>query len=396
MLTNGLVRSRGHSWCVQLTPYGDGWMCRFRTILLSVLVVSITCSATRFAAAQRDVAVKSIENEAAQDGSQNLFAIIGRVARPGVYQAPLSEPYLVDLVENAGGFSADANGYLRIIRHGLSGVEAIYAKGRDFQLRRGDVVVAVRKTELAIRPRSVRQSSATMNDVAGNVPSSTHVQLAFVNLTDRPIVLRMRRENATVGRILELLGHSPKLAQTVRVIAPVETAHFTLASQQLVSESVLVFDRAVIRQDRLPDLPTGIVNDTRAQLAASSANYSGSMSKTAHATQQPSPLATAGDLPPSDVPLPLDIDLPKQLQDEDPQFAQNDLLIPPVQTAELPTTIRIQELPAALLSLLLPLLWWSSTASRLVPSTRSPGLKGLEPRLTRPPSLEVALRAKST
>jgi hypothetical protein len=296
-------------------------------------------------AAQMDEAVRSTGNGAVIASSRNLFAIIGQVARPGVYQAPLSEPFLVDLLQNAGGFSDEASGYLRIIRHGPRGVEAIYASGSDFQLGRGDVIVAVRKSKLAIAPRAVRQSSASMNDVAGIEQPSTHVQLAFVNLTNRPIVLRMRRENATVGRILELLGHSPNLAQTVRVIAPDKTTNFTPPSQQLVSESVLVFDPAVIRQDRLPELPTRIVNDMHATIAADS---SGATSENRDAAQQPFDLAIADNLPSSDA-LPLDTDSSKLLEDANPQSAQNGLSIPPVRTAELLPPTRIQKLPPELL-----------------------------------------------
>ena len=327
-------------------------MCRFRLILFSSLVIAITCSAFRPAAAQVGTRPNPTRNEVTESGSKNLFAIIGQVARPGVYQSPFTEPYLTDLLQNAGGFSVEANGYLRIIRNGPNGVEALYATGRYFQLRRGDVVVAVRKTELAINPRSIHQSSGISNDAnAGAESSRTHVQLAFVNLTDRPIVLRMRREYASVGRILELLGHSPNLAQTVRVISHAETPHFTSADQQLASESVLVFDPAVIRRDRLPELRTEIVNDTRKQREAVATIYTDEASKTADGEQQQLQLATASDPPADEVPTPLDFDSPKQAEGvklESESVARSQ---PSARNTKLPNPIRMQNLPPELLTI---------------------------------------------
>ncbi|MBT4866557.1 MAG: hypothetical protein HON53_15755 [Planctomycetaceae bacterium] len=278
------------------------------------------------------------------------------MARPGVYQAPLTEPYLMDLLHNAGGFSAGANGYLRIIRNGPNGVQASYATGRDFQLRRGDVVVAIRKTGLAINPRSVDQRSGISNDAnAGDESPPTHVQLAFVNLTDRPVVLRMRRENASVGRILELLGHSPNLAQTVRVISHAETPHFTSADQQLASESVLVFDSAVIRRDRLPELPTEIVNDTRKQQEAVATVYTDETSETPDGDQQQFQLAAVGDPPVKEVPTPLDFESSKHTEDVKLKSKPVSQSQPSARNTKQPKPIRIQNLPAELLTINEPL-----------------------------------------
>ena len=327
-------------------------MRRFRSILLSSLVITITCSAFRSADAQMDRPANSTRNEIAQPGSKNLFAIIGQVARPGVYEAPFTEPYLTNLLHNAGGFSADANGYLRIIRTGPNGVQTTYATGRDFQLRRGDVVVAVRKTELAINPRSIQRSSSKSNAAnAGDQSAITHVQLAFVNLTDRPVVLRMLRENASVGRILELLGHSPNLAQTVRVISHAETPRFTSADQQLASESVLVFDPAVIRRDRLPKLPSDIVNDSRKQREAVATGYTDEASETPDGQQQQFQLAAVSDPPAEAVRKPLEFESPTEPEDviqESERVARSQ---PSATNTGLPKPIRMQNLPSELLTI---------------------------------------------
>lgn len=294
----------------------------FRSILVAALPFMLVCTAVLPAAAQSNGNAVQAEQKLQSETPNHLFAIIGQIARPGVYRAPLSEPYLVDLIHNAGGFSDKANGFVRIVRQTPGGPQSFYATGHDFQLRVGDVVIVGEERKPKIAPQTTdpvaQKTDGTKSEASQEFAGQ--VQLAFVNLTSQPIVLKMREENASVGRILELLGHSADLASSVKVIAPGETPVPTPASLQLASESVLVFDPAVIQADRLPVLPTQIANDTRQSQETITTVHSESSDDTSHQLQF---AVTSPDTSP-EVPPPLDLEPPSLTAKTLPELAKHD------------------------------------------------------------------------
>jgi hypothetical protein len=89
------------------------------------------------------------------------------------------------------------------------------------------------------------------------------VQIAFVNLIERPVVVKMASDHATLTRIVELLGQSADCAAKIRVFSPVgtiqsESEESDQTPRPLASGTVLVFPSSLVRVSSLPALPAPI------------------------------------------------------------------------------------------------------------------------------------------
>ena len=235
-------------------------MNRLWPILIFPLVIGMSTIVTGADGTAENVKHGAIERTETTPQSY-LFAVIGQVAHPGVYRAPMSDPLLVDLIHNTGGLTDKASGYLRIVRRGPNGYRALYAGNPKVHLRPGDVVVAERAAFQPMTSRLAGFSGAANNVALSRPPLPPFVQIVFINLIDRPVVLKMSRETATVSQILTLLGQSSELASTVKVIPPFHPSTPAPHSTQFSSPTVLVFDRSLLNTDQIPDLPAAVIND---------------------------------------------------------------------------------------------------------------------------------------
>jgi hypothetical protein len=290
----GELRANFREAYVHLDTFWGQRMNRLWPILVLPLALGMSPKGTG-----TDVAVETVDRPATERietaRPPYLFAVIGQVAYPGVYRAPTSDPLLVDLIHNTGGLTDAASGYLRIVRRGPNGFQAIYASDAQFQLRPGDVVVAERVASQPMTSPAVPGFPSAANTAAMNRPPlPAFVQLVFVDLIDRPVVLKMPRSTATVAQILELLGQSSDLASTVKVIPPFHPSTPTPHSTQFKSPTVLVFDPTTLKTDRIPELPVAVVNDVSQPRQATDEVHSDSVFGSGNGAVNRLQLATAG------------------------------------------------------------------------------------------------------
>ncbi len=200
---------------------------------------------------------------ASDESPFSYFGLMGEVMRPGVYEIPSGDPLLIDVVQKAGGLTRSASGNIRIVRRGRAGQQTFYSPSLQFRLHPGDILIADRGRVAAkqhpydpnqkhFRGGSQSQSARIETD------DNTSVQLAFVNLIERPVVLRVRRKHANLPTIISLLGQSPTAAESVRILTVSRFTGRVFVSDQnktIPTGSVLVFDPRTVTSQKIPKLP---------------------------------------------------------------------------------------------------------------------------------------------
>jgi hypothetical protein len=175
---------------------------------------------------------------------RKYIAVMGEVAVPGVHAVMTETPMLSDFVKQAGGLTSRANGAVRVVRNGRTILNSHASTDLQIRLLPGDVVIAAGKnsSEPIIVPNSVPRP----------VQERAPVEIALVNLIERPVLLKLRPRHASLAALLQLLGQHPNVGRFVRIVASGQ-------SGRLQNGSVLVFDRRVVDARRIPPLPNPIV-----------------------------------------------------------------------------------------------------------------------------------------
>lgn len=188
--------------------------------------------------------------------------VLGAVGRPGVYEVSEKSSSLAELMSRSGGLSGDATGNMRIIRNGKPGQQVFFTALNKFPLQSGDVIFVDGKLTRAqaIRTAShVADPRQPAHRAANALPEDRPpVQLAFVNVVDRPVVLKVRAEHATVESLVQLLNQSSQAADRARIVPPaglIGNAAPLTKTTPLVSGTVIVFDPETIDFARIPALP---------------------------------------------------------------------------------------------------------------------------------------------
>jgi hypothetical protein len=233
------------------------------------------------------------------------FGVMGEVARPGVYAAT-ADWTLTGLIKKAGGITPEANKTVRVIRGGRLAEQLYLGSGEAPSLLPNDVIVvgARGSTEKTLRAAEANRGSNAQPTVA----AASAVQIAFLNLIDRPVIVKMSSEHATLARIVELLGQPADCIADIRVLAPLGAGprvsdSVDEATRPLESGTVLVFLAPSTRRDTLPALPEPIAetSSSQAEPDAQSKPHSGDPGNTSmlpneklpkESTSQPQP-ATA-------------------------------------------------------------------------------------------------------
>lgn len=190
--------------------------------------------------------VKPKMSWAVDTAQQSFVGLLGQVARPGVYEIERQGTLLGDLLQNMGGLAKDASGQFRIIRNGRPGQTTSYSGAAQFELMAGDMIVAdAQPSQFGQRAMNAKQASADA------------VQIGFVNLVDRPVVLKLNSEHATVYEVLSIMRQDQNLAAQIKIVVP--------SSQRgqgqprldttLASETVLIFPPYSVKTERLALLP---------------------------------------------------------------------------------------------------------------------------------------------
>ena len=209
--------------------------------------------------------VKVITLQSTTAPGELYVGILGEIAKPGVYRLDSQSLTLQSVIRRAGGLTDDGTGTIRIVRQDRVVENVFFSPQTNTPLMAGDLlVVESRRAQSAISKmyesdpnlRAVYARAAAAA-VKGADPSG--VQVAFVNVLDRPVVVKVKHEDARLSNVIQMLDQPQELAESVRVIGPDRlllqgsTAHPIQAP--LADGSVIVFPRNAINRRKLPALP---------------------------------------------------------------------------------------------------------------------------------------------
>lgn len=169
------------------------------------------------------------------------ITVMGEVRTGGVYVLPVPNPSLESVLKQAGSLTANATGSVKIVRNGRMTLQTHVRPGAEIQLQHGDVVIV-----------QGRKNSAR------DAPSGT-VEVALLNLIDRPVLIHLRPEHANVRSLIELLGQPADVATTLRILGPVAKSPERDGDLMLQSGCILVFDPRAVQRERVPKLPRPVV-----------------------------------------------------------------------------------------------------------------------------------------
>ena len=217
--------------------YGRGWRTAYRLGLTLLVCLSVP----GFLPAQ---ARSHQPRSRAAASTHSHFGIMGAVNRPGTYELSKRFPGLLELIQTAGGLTTHASGNIRIVRNGRAGHQTYYTPSLRLNLLPGDLVIVDDK----------RHPSLAQNVLQRDQAESGAVQLAFVHLVDRPVVLNVRREDATLQRIISHLRQSPEIAGSIQIIG---RQHVSTPTNDVMlnSGTALVFDPSQVVYALMPPLP---------------------------------------------------------------------------------------------------------------------------------------------
>jgi hypothetical protein len=207
----------------------------------------------------------AVKNEGSRSAARSAyFGILGEVACPGVYELP-ADCTFGQLVRCAGGITHDSDGNARVIRGARFAQQLFVASSDSAVLYPGDFVVIERSAAEHSATKLPKQSRpAGFNASVAPAPQATEVQIGFLNLIDRPVVMKIRRELASPARIVELLGQPPELVENIRIVAPSRnnarrSVNPDCDANLVRCGTVLIFPAHSVRLASLPLLPDPIV-----------------------------------------------------------------------------------------------------------------------------------------
>jgi hypothetical protein len=176
--------------------------------------------------------MRVVEVQPPADGAK-LYTVVGAVKHSGVFLSEEKTLPLWQLIDAAGGITAQAGPSLRVIRHESVRFQVLYdpqgPKPEDTLLP-GDILVV---------PHRAIDSE---NDQETTVP------IACIGLIERPLVLPLDPRITTVGELVRRLIQSPELARTARIIDPYGEQGTTLKSGSIVLFHKHLVDRAPLQQ----------------------------------------------------------------------------------------------------------------------------------------------------
>ncbi len=220
-------------------------------------------------AATKDAsAAMVISNGPTVDSSTNpigsatyYYGVMGEVARPGVYPDASRSVRLGDVLRACGGPTTGATMEVALVRNGRLSRHSIGPSSLDARLSAGDVIVVQgSQPPQGITPGRARVSASARRSTKQAEPKAAvtiaqpEVQLAFVNLIDRPVILKMSAGSATPRHIVKSLGQPAAIIPTIKIVEASRgnVVDYAEPDRNLASGSVLVFDRELIQRSRIP------------------------------------------------------------------------------------------------------------------------------------------------
>ncbi len=272
-----------------------GWSTRCIRWLGIVLVAAIAADAR----AQGPGSNAKVITWTPPASSEIYVGIMGEIAKPGVYRLDVQSLTLQSVIRRAGGLLEEASGTIRIVRQDRISESVFFTPNFNGPLLAGDLlVVESKRTQAAISrfydaDPQTRATSAREAETAIKSSSKNGVQMAFVNVLDRPVVVLIKHEDARLDHVVQKLDQSVELAHAVRVIGPERMLSQTAAPHpihaSLSDGSVLIFPRNAINRSKLPSLP--LPYDSRIAAGALPSLIGGPLGQSAE-------LRNVGQLPP--------------------------------------------------------------------------------------------------
>lgn len=162
-------------------------------------------------------------------GPKSYVSVIGAVVYPATFESS-QPPILGDLITRAGGMTEGASGAVRVIRNNGPQPQLDYYQGLPaVKVPDGSVVVAEPRTD-AVRTAIGRDGE--------------FVDVACLNLLERPLVQWLPPREANLQDLLLRLGQSGTMTPGVQILAPGRAE--TETPDRLAPGMVLVFDRRTV------------------------------------------------------------------------------------------------------------------------------------------------------
>ncbi len=204
---------------------------------------------------------KTITWKSPTNSNDIQVGILGEIAKPGVYHVDAGSLSVQAIVRRAGGLTDEASMSIRIVRQERVAQSLYFSPQADSRLMPGDVLVVESKRALA-EISKVMDAVPRTNPIRPAAAGSTEpvgVQVAFLNVLDTPVVVKLHPEDARIEHVVQMLGQPIELAGSVRVLAP-ERISSTVPQRtpgipKLSDGAVLVFPRGSINRSKLPTLP---------------------------------------------------------------------------------------------------------------------------------------------
>ena len=200
---------------------------------------------------------KTITWRAAETTQENCVAILGEIATPGAYCLDARSLSVQTLVRRAGGVTEEASMAIRLIRHERVNQTLFLSPQSDTPLLPGDVLIveSKRATLGTSKVLNVGNPANGVRRVAAPTGDAQGVQVAYLNVLDRPVVVKLRNEEARLDHIVQMLGQPVELAGSVQVLGTDRTsnvAQLATVSPRLTDGTVLVFRKGSVNRNKLP------------------------------------------------------------------------------------------------------------------------------------------------
>lgn len=216
---------------------------------------------------------KVIEWKSATATGEIYVGILGEIGRPGVYRLGADSLNLQSMIRKSGGMTDEASGTIRIVRQDRIVESLFFTPHANSPVLAGDLLIVESKRIQAAISKQFEsdprlRARFANSESSRNIRESSGVQVAFVNVLDRPVIVKIRHENARLSNVVQMLDQPIELAQSVKVIGPERLIAQGGASQPLdatISDgSVLIFPRSAINRRKLPSLPVPYESDIAA------------------------------------------------------------------------------------------------------------------------------------
>lgn len=197
----------------------EGRMFCWRMVTFRLLVMFLLAGSFKAAGAQ--TVYREIGQHQNQLRQTAVIGLLGEFNQCAAYEVATQDLDLNKLISQAGGMTSKASGIIRIIRGGRISQDLFYSPNTNFTLMHGDVLVGLESSANDIDIASDQNG----NGIRGNQQApQALIQIAILNLLDRPVVFGVPAEIADLAGILRCLRQPleqyPQIAQTIKIIPP--------------------------------------------------------------------------------------------------------------------------------------------------------------------------------